>query len=237
MYKRQFINGEFIETHEHEQLNTWIDQWRGRLHNISWFMKVLNENIARTANKEDECTGHFWESRYKSQALLDEKAVLSCLAYVDLNPVRAGMADTPELSDYTSIQLRIKHWKNVSEELCNNSFSDSDENAQPESLLPFAGNLRQPMPKGIIYNLLDYLELIDWTGRQIRENKTGSIDGNAPPILLRIGIAPEHWIELCTHFEERFKGLVGSQHSLKNLIKSFGLNRKTNHSNSRLLYC
>ena len=69
------------------------------------------------------------------------------------------------------------------------------------------------------------------------EKKTGSIDGNAPPILLRIGIAPEHWIELCTHFEERFKGFVGSQHSLKNLISSFGLNRKTNHSNSRLLYC
>ena len=107
----------------------------------------------------------------------------------------------------------------------------------PTLLLPFADNLRQSMPKGIIYNLLDYLELIDWTGRQIRENKTGSIDGNAPPILLRIGIAPEHWIELCTHFEERFKGLVGTQHSLKNLIKSFGLNRKTNHSNSRLLYC
>ena len=126
------------------------------------------------------------------------------------------MADTPEQSDYTSIQLRIKHWKNMSEELGNNSISDNDENAQPKSLLPFAGNLRQPMPKGIIYNLLDYLELIDWTGRQIRENKTGSIDGNAPPILLRIGIAPEHWIELCTHFEERFKGLVGSQHSLKN---------------------
>ena len=62
---KKFINGEFIETHEHEQLNTWIDQWRGRLHNISWFMKVLNENIARVANKEDECTGHFWQSRYK----------------------------------------------------------------------------------------------------------------------------------------------------------------------------
>ena len=73
------------------------------------------------------------------------------------------MADTPEQSDYTSIQLRIKHWKNVSEELGNNSISDNDENAQPKSLLPFTGNLRQPMPKGIIYNLLDYLELIDWT--------------------------------------------------------------------------
>ena len=58
-------------------------------------MKVLNENIARRANKEDECTGHFWESRYKSQALLDEKAVLSAMAYVDLNPIRAAMATTP----------------------------------------------------------------------------------------------------------------------------------------------
>ena len=55
---KKFIDGGFIEPHEHEQLNTWIDQWRGRLHNISWFMKVLNENIARVANKEDECTGH-----------------------------------------------------------------------------------------------------------------------------------------------------------------------------------
>ena len=59
----------------------------------------------------------------------------------------------------------------MSEEQGNNSISDNDENAQPESLLPFAGNLRQPMPKGIIYNLLDYLQLIDWTGRQIREKK------------------------------------------------------------------
>ena len=67
------------------------------------------------------------------------------------------MADTPEQSDYTSIQLRIKHWKNVSEELGNNSISDNDENAQPESLLPFAGNLRQPMPKGIICRSLDLI--------------------------------------------------------------------------------
>ena len=71
-------------------------------------MKCLNEPIAKQANKEDGCTGHFWEARYKSQALLTEEALLSCMAYVDLNPVRAKMADTPEDSDHTSIQERIK---------------------------------------------------------------------------------------------------------------------------------
>jgi len=68
----------------------------------------LNEYISKRANIEDNCTGHFWESRFKSQALLDERALLTCMAYVDLNPIRACMAKTPETSEYTSIQERIK---------------------------------------------------------------------------------------------------------------------------------
>jgi len=59
------------------------------------------------ANSEDGCSGHFWEARYKSQCLKSEEALLSCMAYVDLNPVRAQMAATPEVSDYTSIKERI----------------------------------------------------------------------------------------------------------------------------------
>jgi hypothetical protein len=83
------------------------EAYRSRLHDLSWLMRTLNEHIARKANAEDGVKGRFWEGRFKSQALLDEKALLAAMAYVDLNPLRAGIAETPEASDYTSIQERI----------------------------------------------------------------------------------------------------------------------------------
>jgi len=229
---QKFVDDEPLEDHEQYQLDILIDTWRSRLHDISWFMKVLNENIARMANKEDECTGHFWESRFKSQALLDEKAVLSAMAYVDLNPIRKAMALTPETSDHTSIKLRIEYWKNKAKE----THGETNDHLQPESLLPFAGNHRQPMPRGLAFNLIDYIELVDWTGRAIRDDTHGAIPADTPPILQRLDISTEQWIEISTCFESRFKGIAGSLNSVKKWCALFGLTRTTNRSNSEILY-
>ncbi len=90
------------------EVEVLAEMYRSRLYDLSWFMRTLNEFIARKANAEDRATGRFWEGRFKSQALLDEAALLAAMAYVDLNPVRAGIAETPEASAYTAIQERIQ---------------------------------------------------------------------------------------------------------------------------------
>ena len=79
---------------------------RSRLSDISWWMRLLSQNIAQRANKEAGELGKFLQARYRAVRLLDETAILACAAYVDLNPIRAAMAETIEESDFTSAQKR-----------------------------------------------------------------------------------------------------------------------------------
>jgi len=166
---------------EREVADKIIDVWRERLFDISWFMRALNEHLARLANAEDDCTGRFWEGRFRSQALLDEAGLLTAMAYVDLNPIRAGIARTPEQAEFTSIHQRIKSMtqRESSTRLDPKLRAFADESDKTKSMIP--------------YNLKDYLQLVDWTGRAIREDKPGFIDAAHPPILSRLGIDANGW--------------------------------------------
>lgn len=214
---QRYLSGQALHQAEQRKFDEDIALWRERLADISWFMRVLNEAIARQANAEDACTGRFWEGRFKSQALLDEAALAACMAYVDLNPIRARLAETPEASAHTSIKKRIEKAQAVTQ--------PNHPKQQPTMLLPFAGNPRQDMPKGLPFRLTDYLELVDWTGRIIREDKRGRINAKTPPILARLQLEEKNWLYLAQHFESPFKGLVGSVSNLRQACEAFGYQR------------
>lgn len=195
--------------------------YRKRLIKISWFIGNINEHIARDANREDNCTGRFWESRFKSQALLDEAALAACMAYVDLNPVRANIADTPEESEYTSVKQRVKKAKT---------------GMQPKQLLPFVGNPRKNIPKGLPFELIDYLDLIDLTGRCIREDKAGHINIIQAKLLTRLNIRPDNWLILSKEFRSLFHGAIGHDDVISDYCKHQSLKRRQNLSCCQRLF-
>ena len=197
---QRFRAGEALSVAERDTVSSIVDVWRERLANISWFMKCLNQTIARQANLEDNCTGHFWESRFKSQALTSEEALLSCMAYVDLNPIRAAMAITPEQSDYTSIQERIKPKFSLQNAIASQTdILDFELALKP--LLHFDDVINDQNQNGIPFSFTDYLQLVDWTGRAIVDNKRGSIPDDLPPILQRLNLDTKRWLSNATQFE------------------------------------
>ncbi|QPG06215.1 transposase [Salinimonas marina] len=152
---QRYLNDKSALTHN--ELNTvqaTVEVYRGRLQCISWFMRELNEFIARRANKEDECTGRFWEGRFKSQALLDEASVLACMAYVDLNPVRAGKARSIKNLLYTSLNRRLIARK---------------AGRPAPGLLPLRTQ-RKPDTFQLWFSLQTYLQLLRWSFEHYTNN-------------------------------------------------------------------
>ncbi|MGD9591253.1 MAG: transposase [Candidatus Berkiella sp.] len=197
-----------------------IAQWRENLMSISKFMSCLNEPIARYANAEDNCTGRFWEGRFKSQAILDEGALLATMVYVDLNPIRSKMAETPETSEFTSIYERIK---DIAKSKAKNNKIDIDKARQPSKLMRFsnARNCDNENEPCIDFSLKDYLELVDDTGRVIKENKKGAISNKFSPILMRLNLNPSHWHDLIKGLEHGFYYAIGSVVSLQSFSAKY----------------
>ena len=176
---------------------------RQRLGNLSWFMRYLNEPIARHANREDDCTGRFWEGRFACQALLDDPAVLGCMVYVDLNPVRAGVVATPEAGLHTSVRSRAQSLQ-----------------SHHQTLRPLASSIRSQL---LTVTTRQYLELVDWTGRTLHPAKKDSVPTDAPPILERLAMRPRQWLVQVPATESHFWRAIGRTEALLARANSAGL--------------
>lgn len=154
-------------------------------------------------------------------ALLDEKAVLAAMAYVDLNPVRAGMAETPEASDHTSIQERLRQMAEESSTVAQQAEprkvdaqrgAAADENKALAALMPFDALGEQPW--AIPFGWPEYAELMDWTGRQVGDDKREHIAAEQPAILKRLGLEGDAFVDLACHLLQRFGVAVGAPQAM-----------------------
>ena len=239
---------------------------RRKLSDLSSLMSYFDRNLAIRANREDEVTGAFWEGTFRAELLQDEASLLACMAYVDLNPIRAMMAQSLEESDYTGAfdrigelrsQLATGEFPNVSEP----DVAQAPDTVAPDSLVhdsvvldaetpadpydkhpshitgstldwatldwerenqPTIGWLapieldqrrggvdvehsgRRPSCRGFLpISLVNYLQIVDWAGRQVRPDKRGTIPENVPPILARVGIDAEAFLQSILALGER----------------------------------
>ena len=208
---------------------------RKNLANISWFMRAVSEFIARKSNREEGIKGRFWEGRFKSKLLTDEGAVLSCMAYVDLNPVRAGIAKTPEESDFTSVQDRsvakvgkdtLKHLKRKKREkrLSRKQvrlLNDAKLQSQADKWLTPLEDRQDAARRGALpLSLDDYLQLLDWTGRMVRKGKRGAVPEHLSPILERLDIRTDRWLATVESFDSLFVRVVGKVRDITRIAHS-----------------
>ncbi|GAB1261804.1 hypothetical protein [Aurantivibrio plasticivorans] len=174
-----------------------IEKWRERLSGISWFMRGVSEKIARMANDEEGIKGRLGRAVLKSQALLDETAVLSCMAYVEFNPARLGMVVDLVDSDFTSIQQRLLK-------------ADLNLDDFPEPpMIPFDGSAHTDIHTTLSFTREDYFDLVDKTERVIREYKRGFIRSEIPSFINQLGTNLNKWIEHIQSFSRHYAHCVG----------------------------
>ena len=211
---------------------TLVGDLVARLSDISWFMLMLGEPIARLANREDNVAGHFWAERFFSEPLGNEEALLACSLYVDLNLIRAGAAQSPEDSIYTGAYDRLRDLQGeriargeVRQEALLRLFGirGHEPRYQLERLLhkPNSGWMAPLKVEGDGYagakagrrasdlgylpmTLEKYLEFLDACGREEVEGKRGVIPERLPPVLKRLHLDPDRWGEEVARAAKRF---------------------------------
>jgi hypothetical protein len=191
-----------------------VGEIRRRLSDIGWWMRLLCQPLAAMANKEDDQQGRFWQGRYGAVRLCDEAAVLACAAYVDLNLIRAALAETLESSDFTSIQRRIESLPGQDLRpveaapdrfLAPVEIDQQDAPGPAPSTSPYRASDKGFLPMGA----LEYIRLLDWTARQVVAGKRGATPAEAPEVLERLGVSASQWTGLVRDFGRLFSLVAG----------------------------
>jgi putative transposase len=212
---QNYQQGATLTCTEQRMLSRIVTVWRHRLYDISWFMRCLNEYIARRANTEDDCRGRFWEGRFKSQALLDESALLSCMAYVDLNPVRAGLAANPMDSKFTSIQQRLRDFRG--------STDSRNRRGVSSWLLPISREQKPTQQSTVIpFGCREYLDLVEQTGRLVRRGKGGLVRGKGGSLLCQLGLSSNQWFALSHDLQTLSLRAIGSLARMRSYAAASG---------------
>lgn len=189
-----------------------VAKYRERLTDLSWFMKALNEPLARRANKEDGCTGKFWEGRFCCKKVCSIKGIIACGVYVDLNPIKANMAKSPRTSKFTSIQQRIQN-EYVSK-------SKVQKTRPRETTVPLIGI--DNATDGVL-SLESYLELVYKTGRALRnKGRSQKIVNELSSILTPLGIRSENWLDTVQSLNKKFAKAIASPDELHQLAELSG---------------
>ncbi len=196
------------------------EKLRRRLSKISWFMGILLENIARRANFEDNCGGRFWETRFKCREITDASGLLLCGIYVDLNPIRAGEADSPETARYTSLFQRLEaqsRRKNARDRADGwmAELTLRPERKADEALAYSSRSGRRASDLGVLpISLADYLKLLLWTARLLASGQRSKIPKDLEAVLDRLDVNHEKWLDTVDSYERSFCHAVGSPESL-----------------------
>ncbi len=207
---------------------------REKLSSISFFMQLQNQFIARRSNLEDQCKGRFFDGRFRCTRLEDIPAIGACMHYIELNPIRAGVAKTIEESEFTSAFERLvgeKAKKRVSKYMSQKRKGETLTKRQELFLKKERGKLRESQWLAALdepgspfegFSVLDYLEMVETAGRFVRKGKRGAVPESLPPLLSRLELDTERWLEVVKSFGKLFFRVAGKAGSLEKAARQAG---------------